>query len=69
VRFVSNEGSVWTTEASYVLTQTTYQGQTTLFSVGLYRCEIDVAAEYPAFKSVTVVTETGLVPSLLATPI
>lgn len=70
VRFLARAGDVWTIEASYMLCQTTLEGQSTLFSVGDYRCEIDVSdLGAPLFKSVCVITDTGLVPTLLATPI
>jgi hypothetical protein len=50
---------------SYSLFQTELEGASRLFSVGRYRVE----ARVDRLKSVTVIADTGLVPSLLATPI
>jgi anthranilate 1,2-dioxygenase small subunit len=52
-------------DVSYSLFQTTLEGESRLFSVGRY--EVEVAGM--RFKSVKVVADTGLVLSLLATPI
>jgi hypothetical protein len=54
---------------SYSLFQTELEGASRLFSVGRYRVEALVAGDSACLKSVTVVADTGLVPSLLATPI
>ena len=58
-----------TFEASYSLFQTDLEGNSRLFSVGKYRVEALLESGAARLKSVTVVAETGLVPSLLATPV
>ncbi|MES2534499.1 MAG: nuclear transport factor 2 family protein [Pseudomonadota bacterium] len=69
VRYCEQNGNTWSIEASYLLAQTTLEGGTTLFSVGRYRCEIVVSGGDALFRKVTVIADTGLVPSLLATPL
>ena len=69
LRFVKQEGSAWTFEVSYSLFQTELEGASRLFSVGRYRVEARVEDGVGRLKSVSVVADTGLVPSLLATPI
>lgn len=60
-------GSV-SVQASYNLCQTTLEGMSTLFSVGQYKCEVVIEGGTAKFASVKVVADTGLVPTLLATP-
>src|SRR3954467_3175145 len=67
--FTSNERSTWRFDVSYSLFQTELEGASRLYSVGRYRVEALVEGEVVRLKSVTVVADTGLVPSLLATPI
>jgi anthranilate 1,2-dioxygenase small subunit len=69
LRFVKQEGPIWTFDVSYSLFQTELEGASRLFSVGRYRVEALVEDGGGRLKSVTVVADTGLVPSLLATPI
>jgi anthranilate 1,2-dioxygenase small subunit len=69
LRFLKQENSNWTFEVSYSLFQTELEGASRLFSVGKYGVEALVKADTARLKSVTVVADTGLVPSLLATPI
>jgi anthranilate 1,2-dioxygenase small subunit len=69
LRFCGHADGVWSIEASYSLAQTTLEGATTLFSVGRYLCEVLVESEHAKFKSVKVIADTGLIPTLLATPI
>ena len=69
LHFTSNEGAVWRFDVSYSLFQTELEGASRLFSVGRYRIEALVEGGEAHLKSVTVVADTGLVPSLLATPI
>ncbi len=69
LRFLTKEGSTRTFEASYSLFQTELEGASRLFSVGKYRVEALVANGAARLKSVTVIADTGLIPSLLATPI
>jgi anthranilate 1,2-dioxygenase small subunit len=58
-----------TFEVSYSLFQTTLEGESRLFSVGRYR--VEAVSRKPSYrlKSVTVIADTGQIPSLLATPI
>lgn len=65
LRFLKN----CTFEVSYSLFQTELEGASRLFSVGRYRVEAMIEAEAARLKSVLVIADTGLVPSLLATPI
>jgi anthranilate 1,2-dioxygenase small subunit len=69
LRFVKNEDSLSTFDVSYSLFQTELEGASRLFSVGRYRVEALVEVGAARLKSMTVVADTGLVPSLLATPI
>jgi anthranilate 1,2-dioxygenase small subunit len=69
LRFVTQEGSKWTFDVSYCLFQTELEGASRLFSVGRYRVEALLGDGAARLKSVLVVADTGLVPSLLATPI
>jgi anthranilate 1,2-dioxygenase small subunit len=69
LRFVKEEGPIWTFDVSYSLFQTELEGASRLFSVGKYRVEATVENGAGRLKSVVVVADTGLVPSLLATPI
>jgi anthranilate 1,2-dioxygenase small subunit len=69
-RFTGGENRVWRFEVSYSLFQTELEGASRLFSVGRYRIEALIDETGTArLKGVTVVADTGLVPSLLATPI
>ena len=61
--------TAWRFDVSYSLFQTELEGASRLFSVGRYRVEALVEDGSGRLKSVTVVADTGLVPSLLATPI
>jgi anthranilate 1,2-dioxygenase small subunit len=67
--FISHENLVWRFDASYSLFQTELEGASRLFSVGRYRVEAFVEGDVARLKSVTVIADTGLIPSLLATPI
>jgi anthranilate 1,2-dioxygenase small subunit len=69
LRFISEKDGTWTFDVSYSLFQTTLEGESRLFSVGRYRVEAEVNGGRALLKSVTVVADTGQVPSLLATPI
>jgi anthranilate 1,2-dioxygenase small subunit len=69
LKFVKQEGLTWTFDASYSLFQTEPEGASRLFSVGRYRVEALVEGGAARLKCVTVVADTGLIPSLLATPI
>ena len=67
--FKSSKGSVWSFEVSYSLFQTTLEGESRLFSVGRYAVEALLEKDQARLKTVAVIADTGLVPSLLATPI
>jgi anthranilate 1,2-dioxygenase small subunit len=65
LHFTGGDGALWKFDVSYSLFQTELEGASRLFSVGRYRIE----ARIDRLKSVTVIADTGLIPSLLATPI
>jgi anthranilate 1,2-dioxygenase small subunit len=69
LHFTSNTGPTWKFDVSYSLFQTELEGASRLFSVGRYRVEAVIEGDAARLKSVTVVADTGFVPSLLATPI
>jgi anthranilate 1,2-dioxygenase small subunit len=69
LHFTENNGSTWRFDVSYSLFQTELEGASRLFSVGRYRVDAVIEGGAARLKSVTVVADTGLVPSLLATPI
>jgi anthranilate 1,2-dioxygenase small subunit len=69
LRFTDKKDSILCFEAGYSLFQTSLEGESRLFSVGRYRVEARVEGDRARLKSVTVVADTSLVPSLLATPI
>ena len=68
-RFCGEVGGVWTIEAGYSLFQTDIEGASRLFSVGRYRIEFMLRDAVARIKSVVVIADTGLIPTLLATPI
>lgn len=69
LRFTGQKGGAWCFEVSYSLFQTELEGASRLFSVGRYRVEALLQGDSARLKSVMVIADTGLVPSLLATPI
>ena len=69
LRFVMHENGVYRFNQAYSLFQTELEGASRLFSVGRYRVDALVEQGAARLKSVTVVADTGLIPSLLATPI
>ena len=68
-RYLGEHNGAWAVEASYSLFQTDFEGASRLFSVGRYRCEIVIDADLARFRTVLVIADTGLVPTLLASPI
>lgn len=68
-RFLGEEAGTWTIEASYSLFQTDLEGASRLFSVGRYRIEFVMAGDAARIRTATVIADTGLVPTLLASPI
>ena len=69
LRFTKQADSGWEFDVSYSLFQTELEGASRLFSVGRYRVEARVSDGKARLKAVTVIADTGLIPSLLATPI
>jgi anthranilate 1,2-dioxygenase small subunit len=69
LHFTGQEGGVWRFELAYSLFQTELEGASRLFSVGRYRVEALLQDDSPRLKTVAVIADTGLIPSLLATPI
>jgi anthranilate 1,2-dioxygenase small subunit len=69
LRFTGEQAGVWTFDVSYSLFQTALEGDSRLFSVGRYRVEALVEGARARLLKVAVIADTGLVPSLLATPI
>ena len=69
LRFTETQNPVWKFDVSYSLFQTELEGASRLFSVGRYRVEALVEKGTARLKAVTVIADTGLIPSLLATPI
>jgi anthranilate 1,2-dioxygenase small subunit len=68
-RIRSQASGEWLVEAGYSLFQTDLEGASRLFSVGRYQAEVRIEAEVARFKSMLIVADTGLIPTLLATPI
>ncbi len=60
---------LWQVEASYSAFQTDPEGATRLFSVGRYRMGLRVISGVARIRSAVVVADTGLIPTLLATPL
>ena len=60
---------LWRIEASYSAFQTDLEGVSRLFSVGRYRFAIRVEEGRALIREAIVVADTGLIPTLLATPI
>ena len=69
LRFIGETDGLWSFELSYSLFQTSLEGESRLFSVGRYRVQARLSTDAAKLKSVAVIADTGLVPSLLATPI
>ena len=70
LRHTGQSGSLWSFTAPYSLFQTEPEGASRLFSVGRYKIDAIVdEAGTARLKTVTVIADTGLVLSLLATPI
>ena len=69
LRFTSSDNSICCFEVSYSLFQTSLEGESRLFSVGRYRVEALLDKDRALLKTVTVIADTGQIPSLLATPV
>jgi anthranilate 1,2-dioxygenase small subunit len=60
---------LWQVEAAYSAYQTNLEGESRLFSVGRYRLGLRFEAGVARIRNATVVADTGLIPTLLATPL
>lgn len=60
---------LWQVEASYSAFQTDLEGATRLFSVGRYRMGLRVETGMARIRTAIVIADTGLIPTLLATPL
>lgn len=69
LRFCGEAAGVWTIEAAYSLFQTDLEGASRLFSAGRYRIEFTLAGDAARIRTATVIADTGLIPTLLASPI
>ena len=69
LRFVAQKEGVCSFDVSYSLFQTSLEGESRLFSVGRYRVEARLESGAARLNAVSVIADTGLVPTLLATPI
>jgi anthranilate 1,2-dioxygenase small subunit len=67
--FLKKEDSLWTFDVSYSLFQTELEGASRLFSVGRYSVKARIDGKFAKLTKVAVIADTGLIPSLLATPI
>ena len=68
-RFCGEKDGVWTIEAAYSLFQTDMEGVSSLFSVGRYRIDFMLVVGAAHIKSALVIADTGLIPTLLASPV
>ncbi|MBL8382968.1 MAG: nuclear transport factor 2 family protein [Burkholderiales bacterium] len=69
LRLGGGADGVWTIEAAYTLVQTDLEGVSRLFSAGRYLVEFVLAGAAARIRSAKVIADTGLIPTLLATPI
>ncbi len=60
---------LWQVEAAYSAYQTNLEGESRLFSVGRYRLGLRMEAGVARIRTAIVVADTGLIPTLLATPL
>lgn len=60
---------LWQVEAAYSAYQTNLEGESRLFSVGRYRLGLRFEAGVARIRNATVMADTGLIPTLLATPL
>ena len=68
-RLTGEEGGATLVEAPFAVHQTDQEGETRLFTTGLYRDRIVVEAGRFKFRDKLVLLDTFAVPSLLATPL
>jgi len=69
IRMVREADGIFEFDMSYSLFQTSLEGESRLFSIGRYRVAASLQGNLVKLKSVTVIADTGQIPSLLATPI
>jgi anthranilate 1,2-dioxygenase small subunit len=69
VRISAAKAGIFGLKASYAVYQTTYEGQSSLFSVGRYEDKVRLEDGRLVFVDKTVIVDTFSVPSLLATPL
>jgi anthranilate 1,2-dioxygenase small subunit len=68
-RIVESGEERWTVEASYAMFQTSQEGQTRIFSVGLYRDGFVRENGELKLEKKLVIADTAAIPTLLSTPI
>ncbi len=68
-RIHGKRDGLWRVEASYSLFQTDVEGVSRLFSVGRYDMTMAFDGGRARLRDVTVIVDTGAIPTLLATPI
>ncbi len=68
-RVLSTTGDEWQVETSYALFQTSQEGQSFVFSVGLYQDTVVFTGGAPKLNRRLVITDTAAIRTLLSTPI
>ena len=68
-RVKPNSSDTWSVAASYVVFQTTLEGQSRLFSTGRYQDKVRREGDKFLFAEKVVIVDTFSVPTLLATPL
>ncbi|MBL0421904.1 aromatic-ring-hydroxylating dioxygenase subunit beta [Ramlibacter sp. AW1] len=68
-RVTAQAGDEWQVETSYALFQTSQEGQSFVFSVGVYQDTVVFTGGAPKFKRRLVITDTAAIRTLLSTPI
>lgn len=68
-RVVEATDGGWTVEANYAMFQTSQEGATRIFSVGLYRDRFVRAGGGLRLEKKLVIADTAAIPTLLSTPI
>lgn len=68
-RVKPDSGNTWSVAASYVVFQTTLEGQSRLFSTGRYQDKVRREGDKFLFAEKIVIVDTFSIPTLLATPL
>jgi anthranilate 1,2-dioxygenase small subunit len=68
-RVKPGSGNTWSVVASYVVFQTTMEGQSRLFSTGRYQDKVRREGDKFLFAEKVVIVDTFSIPTLLATPL